>query len=38
VGPDVGIRPHGHVEDPYMPEMGVADEVMAMVDADQVPF
>lgn len=36
MGSDVGLRPPGHVEDPGMPEMGVAHEVVAMVDADEV--
>lgn len=33
---NIRVGPHGHVQDADMPEMGVADEVMAMVDADEV--
>lgn len=36
MSPDIRERPHGHVEDAGVPEMGVADEVVGMVDAGQV--
>ena len=34
--PDVGVGSHSRIEDPDMPKMGVADEMMAMIDADQL--